>query len=229
DKGMVSPAAFIPVLEETGLIVPLGAWMLRESCRMLAVWRARFPWVAADNLRVNVNVSGKQFARGDLAAEVRAALAESGLPPACLALEITESVMMTNADASADVLRSLRALGVTIHVDDFGVGYSSLAQLHRFPIDALKVDRAFVSRLGKPGTDDDRARDTTLVRTILALAQNLGMGVTAEGIETDAQLEALKALGCKLGQGYLFAKPLAAADVEAMLGRESSGAARMAG
>ncbi|HSI32678.1 MAG TPA: EAL domain-containing protein [Tepidisphaeraceae bacterium] len=225
DKGMVSPAAFIPVLEETGLIVPLGAWMLRESCRMLAGWRARFPWVAAAGVRVSVNVSGKQFARGDLAAEVRAALAESGLPPACLALEITESVMMTNADASADVLRGLRELGVTIHVDDFGVGYSSLAQLHRFPIDALKVDRAFVSRLGKPGTDDDRARDTTLVRTILALAHNLGMGVTAEGIETEAQLEALKALGCTLGQGYLFAKPLAAGDVEAMLGREEAGTA----
>ncbi len=216
DRGMVSPATFIPVMEETGLIVPLGAWMLRVSCLTLARWRQRFPALA--HVGISINVSGKQFARGDLAGDVAAALAESGLPPDCLTLEITESVMMSNSEQAAQTLRRLREHGVSIHVDDFGVGYSSLAQLHRFPIDALKIDRAFVSRIAKTiDAKDEVARDSSLVRTIISLARNLGLGVTAEGIETAEQLEYLRQLRCELGQGYLFSKPLAEKEMEALL------------
>jgi diguanylate cyclase (GGDEF)-like protein/PAS domain S-box-containing protein len=207
DRGMVSPAVFIPMMEETGLIVPLGTWVLGEACRQLRAWHGRF----GRPLGVSVNVSGKQFAKGDLVAEVEAALRETGIPARCLTLEITESVMMVNAEESLRILCALRALGTGISVDDFGVGYSSLSQLHRFPIDALKIDRSFIQRIG----GDER--DAEIVRTIVTLAHNLKMGVTAEGIETPLQLERVRALGAEAGQGYLFSKPMAAADVEAML------------
>jgi EAL domain-containing protein (putative c-di-GMP-specific phosphodiesterase class I) len=202
------------MMEETGLIVPLGSWVIAEACRQLREWRERFP--SAGELGVNVNVSGKQFARGDLVAEVEKALADTGLPGQCLALEITESVMMTNAAESAATLAQLRRGGVRIAVDDFGVGYSSLSQLHRFPIDALKVDRSFVQRIGgESGVE----RESEIIGTIVSMARNLGLGVTGEGIETPLQLERLKALGCELGQGFLFAKPMGAEDVEAMLAK----------
>ncbi len=209
DRGMVSPAVFIPMMEETGLIVPLGTWVLGEACRQLKAWHERFGRMPP--LGVSVNVSGKQFGKGDLVAEVEAALRETGLPARCLTLEITESVMMVNAEESLRILCALRALGTAISVDDFGVGYSSLSQLHRFPIDALKIDRSFIQRIG----GDER--DAEIIRTIVTLAHNLKMGVTAEGIETPLQLERVRALGAEAGQGYLFSKPMPAADVEAML------------
>jgi predicted signal transduction protein with EAL and GGDEF domain len=216
DRGTVSPAVFIPMMEETGLIVPLGSWVIGEACRQLKEWRQRFPAAAAGELGMNVNVSGKQFARGDLAAEVEKALAETGLPGGALGLEITESVMMTNAAESAATLAQLRKGGVRIAVDDFGVGYSSLSQLHRFPIDALKVDRSFVQRIGGEGGVE---RESEIIGTIVSMARNLGLGVTGEGIETPLQLERLKALGCELGQGFLFAQPMGVDEVEALLSK----------
>jgi diguanylate cyclase (GGDEF)-like protein len=223
DRGMVPPGVFIPMMEETGLIVPLGSWVIGQACRQLAAWRAAFP--QATNLGVSVNVSGKQFAKADLVAEVEAAMRENQLPPFCLTLEITESVMMTNAAESAGVLRELRELGAVISVDDFGVGYSSLSQLHRFPIDALKIDRSFVQRIG------GEERDGEIVGTIVTLAHNLNLNVTAEGIETPLQLERVRALGAESGQGFLFAKPMGAEDVGRMMseGVQWAQAARRAG
>ncbi len=214
DRGMVSPAVFIPMLEETGLIVPLGAWVIKEACRQLKIWHDRFSQLPA--LSISINVSGKQFAKANLAAEVGAALAETKLPGRCVTLEITESVMMTNADAAAATLRELRSKGASISVDDFGVGYSSLSQLHRFPIDALKIDRSFLQRIG------GEERDAEIIRTIVTLGHNLGLTVTAEGIETPLQLERLRTLGCEYGQGYLFAKPLSVEQVETMLATETT-------
>jgi len=214
DRGMVSPGVFIPMMEETGLIVPLGAWVIGEACRQLKIWQERFAHFAS--LSVNVNVSGKQFAKTNLVAVVETALRETKLAGRCLILEITESVTMTNAEQSAATLRELRGLGVGISVDDFGVGYSSLSQLHRFPIDALKIDRSFLQRIG------GEERDAEIIRTIVTLAHNLGLTVTAEGIETPLQLEKLRALGCESGQGYLFAKPLSVEQVETMLAAETA-------
>jgi diguanylate cyclase (GGDEF)-like protein/PAS domain S-box-containing protein len=214
DRGMVSPAVFIPMMEETGLIVPLGAWVIQEACRQLKVWQDRFS--RFPSLGVSINVSGKQFAKADLVAEVGTALRQTNLPGKCVTLEITESVMMTNADAAAATLRELRARGANISVDDFGVGYSSLSQLHRFPIDALKIDRSFLQRIG------GEERDAEIIRTIVTLAHNLNLTVTAEGIETPLQLERLRALGCESGQGYFFAKPLSVEQVEAMLAAETT-------
>lgn len=212
DRGMVSPAVFIPMMEETGLIVPLGSWVLAEACRQLKAWRDRFPRFA--DLTVNVNVSGKQFVKANLVSEVEGALADTSLSARAVCLEITESVMMSNSEDAAATLSALRRLGVCIAVDDFGVGYSSLSQLHRFPIDALKVDRSFVQRIG---SSDAAGGEAEIIGTIVTLAKNLKLSVTAEGIETPLQLERLKALGCELGQGFLFAKPMGVEDVEAML------------
>jgi diguanylate cyclase (GGDEF)-like protein/PAS domain S-box-containing protein len=217
ERGMVSPATFIPMMEETGLIVPLGSWVIREACRQLAEWRSRHAQMAG--LSVSINVSGKQFARSDVAGEVAAALAANNLPGRCVTLEITESVMMINAADSATTLAGLRDRGVSISVDDFGVGYSSLSQLHRFPIDSLKIDRSFLQRIGGPaaGGEGDSGRDAEIVRTIVTLAHNLGLRVTAEGIETPLQLGRVRSLGVSCGQGYFFAKPMSAADAEPLL------------
>jgi diguanylate cyclase (GGDEF)-like protein/PAS domain S-box-containing protein len=209
DRGMVSPAVFIPMMEETGLIVQLGSWVVGEACRQLKAWHDRFGTMPP--LGVSVNVSGKQFGKGNLAAEVEAVLNETQLPARCLTLEITESVMMVNAAESLAILHDLRRLGVGISVDDFGVGYSSLSQLHRFPIDTLKIDRSFVSRIG------GEERDAEIIKTIVALAHNLRMSVTAEGIETPLQLERVKSLGAEAGQGYLFSKPLPVDQIETLL------------
>lgn len=209
DRGMVSPAVFIPMMEETGLIVPLGNWVLREACRQLREWRTSFP--QQDALTVSINVSGRQFASGDLVGEVEAALNDAILPARCLNLEITESVMVSNADRAAEVLHRLRQRGVSISVDDFGVGYSSLSQLHRFPLDSLKIDRSFLGRIG------DNDRDDQIIRTILTLAGNLGLSTTAEGVETQLQYQRLKALGATHAQGYLISRPLPAEEIEKLI------------
>jgi diguanylate cyclase (GGDEF)-like protein len=209
DRGLVSPAEFIPVAEETGMIVPLGLWVLEEACNQLREWQQAAP--ANRALTMSVNLSGKQLSQSDVAEQVQDVLYRTNLDPRHLKLEITESVVMENAEAAAVVLASLRALGVGLSIDDFGTGYSSLSYLHRFPVNTLKVDRSFVSRM----TSGDE--NLEIVRTIVTLARNLGMDVVAEGIETGEQLAQLKALKCEYGQGYLFAKPLDAAAAHDLL------------
>ncbi|HVP27559.1 MAG TPA: EAL domain-containing protein [Myxococcota bacterium] len=204
-RGSVSPARFVPIAEETGLIVPLGAWVLRHACQQVAQWRRR-----AD-LHVTVNLSGRQLQDTDLVATVRAALEESSLPPDRLVLEITESVVMQNTAATLLRLRELRELGVRLAIDDFGTGYSSLAYLHRFPLDVLKVDRAFVELLARDG------EDVAIAQTIVQLAHSLKLSTVAEGIEDAVQLEALLRFGCQFGQGYHFSPPVSAAAIDALL------------
>ena len=198
-RGLVSPADFIPVAEETGLIVPIGQWVLNEACAHVRQWQIDSP--SHRSLSLSVNLSARQVAQPDLLERIKEALDISKLNPHCLKLEITESVVMENAEAAALMFKQLRSLGVQLSIDDFGTGYSSLSYLHRFPLNYLKIDRSFVMRLT---TDNDNA----IVRTISTLARNLGMEVIAEGIETDEQYQQLKALGCEYGQGYLFSRPV---------------------
>ena len=198
-RGLVSPADFIPVAEETGLIVPIGQWVLTEACTRVRQWQLESPSHRA--LSLSVNLSARQVAQPDLLERIKEALETSKLNPHCLKLEITESVVMENAEAAALMFKQLRLLGVQLSIDDFGTGYSSLSYLHRFPLNYLKIDRSFVMRLT---TDNDNA----IVRTISTLARNLGMEVIAEGIETDEQYQQLKMLGCEFGQGYLFSRPV---------------------
>ena len=198
-RGLVSPADFIPVAEETGLIVPISEWVLQEACKHIREMQMVFP--SHRSLSLSVNLSARQVAQTHLLDRIQDALMASKLSPHCLKLEITESVVMENAEAAALIFKQLRALGVQLSIDDFGTGYSSLSYLHRFPLNYLKIDRSFVSRLT---TDNDNA----IVRTISTLARNLGMEVIAEGIETEEQFQQLKMLGCEYGQGYLFSQPV---------------------
>jgi EAL domain-containing protein (putative c-di-GMP-specific phosphodiesterase class I) len=214
ERGLVSPADFIPIAEETGLIIPIGLWVLREACRQLRSWQEISSITDnCPNLTMNVNLSAKQLAQPDLIDQIEKILHETGLAPHYLKLEITESAIMDNVDAVTDVLLQLRERGIQLGIDDFGTGYSSLSYLHRFPIMALKVDRSFVSRMG-----DDR-ENLEIVRTIVSLAHNLKMDVVAEGVETVEQLAQLRALGCELGQGYLFSKPVNCEIAETLLER----------
>jgi len=196
ERGVVTPDEFIGAAEDTGLIVPLGRWVLGEACRQLRQWQDEEG--ASEPLFVCVNLSARQFLDPRLAAEVEEAVLQAGLPPGSLKLELTESTVMRDAQAAAAVLRRLRALGIQIYLDDFGTGYSSLSHLHQLPLDGLKIDRSFVRG----------SVDAPVVQTILALAHGLGVGVVAEGIEEPAQLAALRALGCRLGQGFLFSRPV---------------------
>lgn len=214
EKGLVSPAEFIPLAEETGLILPLGLGILRESCRRVREWQKNLP--SAARLGISVNLSSKQFAQPDLVEQVAAVLGETGLAPRFLKLEITESHVMENSEAAEAMMRRLRALGIELSLDDFGTGYSSLSYLHRLPANYLKVDRSFVSRM----TESDENYE--IVRTIINLAQNLKMRVVAEGIETEEQMKQLKRLGCDYGQGYLFSKPLAATAARGLLAETNS-------
>jgi diguanylate cyclase (GGDEF)-like protein/PAS domain S-box-containing protein len=198
-RGLLGPGEFLPVAEESGLIVPMGRWILAETCRQLAEWRRAG---APDDLRVSVNVSNRQFWHGGLLDEVQGLLKAAHLEPRHIVLEITETVVMHNADLAERMLMELHDNGFALHIDDFGTGYSSLQALHRFPIEALKVDRSFVWGLG---TDP---RSTELVRTIAMMARNLGVDVIAEGIETADQCRRVERLGCAYGQGYLFSRPV---------------------
>jgi len=200
--GAVTPDVFIPLAEETGLILPIGRWTLDAAVRTAALWSRQAP--RAQPLSVSVNLSPLQFADEGLIDHVRACLAATGLPPSALVLEITENVLVTRTDEAIATLRALRALGVRIHLDDFGTGFSSLRYLQRLPIDKLKIDRSFVA--GLPASRDDHE----IVRTIVELGRHLGKGVVAEGIETNAQHDALLKLGCTYGQGYLYGRPDAA-------------------
>ncbi len=208
-RGLVPPAEFIAVAEDTGLIVPLGQWALREACSQVRAWRARFP--SQSDLSVCVNLSARQFTQSDLVESITCMLEETGLDPSALRLEITESVMMEQAERATTILTQLRALHIPLHLDDFGTGYSSLSYLHRFPIDLLKIDRSFVSLIS------ESAQHWEIVRAIVTLAHNLKIEVVAEGIETAEQLALLKTLRCDYGQGYYFSTPLESHAVEALL------------
>jgi len=211
-RGLVHPGDFIPVAEETGLIVPIGQWVLNEACAQVRRWQLDSPSHRA--LSLSVNLSARQVAQPDLLDLIKEALEISKLNPHCLKLEITESVVMENAEAAALMFKQLRSLGVQLSIDDFGTGYSSLSYLHRFPLNYLKIDRSFVSRLT---TDNDNA----IVRTISTLARNLGMEVIAEGIETDEQYQQLKMLGCEYGQGFLFSCPVDNNGVQHLLAQDA--------
>jgi len=197
-------ADVIAVAEETGLIVPIGTWVVREACRHLARWRELAPDRAPE--RVSVNLSGRQLGRPELPDVVEEAIEAAGLSPNSLCLEITESVLMDDIDIAIAALKALKAIGVEIAVDDFGTGYSSLAHLRRFPVDILKIDHSFVAGLGS------NPEDTAIVRAVLALARTLELGVVAEGVERPEQLQELRALGCERAQGNLFATPLLETD-----------------
>lgn len=208
ERGRISPVEFIPIAENTGLIIPLGRWVMREAIHALQRWRDEF---GVDELCVSVNLSPKQVLDPLLLATLDATLAETGLPAGCLKLELTESVMMDRIDEVSALLQSIRSRGIQLWIDDFGTGYSSLGYLHRFPVDGLKIDRSFVNEL------DGTPESTTMVRTILSLATNLGLDVIAEGIETEIQAEQLLALECMWCQGWLFGKAMEPAQVRELL------------
>jgi len=209
ERGLVPPSEFVPLAEDTGLIVSIGEWVLAEACRQVQTWTP-----SADGtppLTLAVNLSIKQFAKPGLDTRIAELLAESGFPAARLALEVTESVIIDQPDAAKTVLASLKALGLKVHMDDFGTGYSSLSYLHQLPLDGLKVDRAFVSRMDL----DDRSRQ--LVRTVLQLSRSIGLDAVAEGVSTLAQLAELRRLDCDYGQGFLFSAPIDAATMAELI------------
>jgi diguanylate cyclase len=217
--GLVSPVDFIPVAEETGLIVPIGEWVLRRACADTRKWHA----AGFDHVSVAVNLSARQFRHGELINTVRRALQDSGIAPHQLELEITESLLMDDTEASQIALNELKALGTSIYLDDFGTGYSSLAYLKKFPIDGLKIDRSFIRDL--PGDPDDEA----ITQAILALSQALRLHVVAEGVENDAQLDFLRRQGCEVVQGFLFSRPLLFNDFLEWLQRTSPARIRPGG
>jgi len=207
-RGKIGPAQFVPLAEETGVIVPLGRWVLHEACRQAASWQVP---AAARPVAVSVNLSACQVSGADIVADVVSALEASGLPAGDLTLEITESVLMQDADATTVTLAALKALGVRLAIDDFGTGYSSLSYLRRFPVDILKIDRSFVATLDSSNTE------AVLVRSILSLGETLQLETIAEGIERAAQLQELVALGAQLGQGYFFSRPLDSEAIRALV------------
>jgi diguanylate cyclase (GGDEF)-like protein/PAS domain S-box-containing protein len=208
-RGMISPVEFIPIAEETGLIVPIGLWVLEQACHQLHQWHQQFP--AHADLTVAVNISARQFSQTDLPLQIDRILQAAQLPPTRLKLEITESSIMENAESAAALLAELKAHQISIGIDDFGTGYSSLSRLHAFPIDTLKIDRSFVQR------SVSEKDGTQIIQAMLTLAHTLGMQVVAEGVETLEQLTYLQSVTCDYGQGYFFSQPLKAADIQTLL------------
>jgi len=208
ERGRISPAEFIPIAEDTGLIIPIGRWVIRTAIQSLRRWQLEFD---CDELVVSVNLSAKQVADEHLLDTIDAALAETGLSPACLKLELTESVMMERVDEVSALLEAIRERQIQVWIDDFGTGYSSLAYLHRFPVDGLKIDRSFVRAL------DGTPESARIIRTIASLAQNFGLDVIAEGIETEDHAEQLRALGCPVFQGWLFGRAQPDAAIRELL------------
>jgi Amt family ammonium transporter len=198
-RGLLDPEVFIPIAEVTGLIVPIGRWVLREACRQMRAWDHEHPEGA--DLVVNVNLSARECLHPDLVSDVAHVLAETGLAPERLKLEITESLVLEGSEAVVQILTALRALGVQLGLDDFGMGYSALSYLQRLPVQTIKIDRSFVSRIQNAG-------NLEIVRAILSMASGLAMNVTAEGVETADQAAQLKDLACEFGQGFYFNKPL---------------------
>ena len=218
-RGIVSPAEFIPVAEQTGLIIPIGRWAIRTALERLGHWQQSLPNSNGGRpLSMSVNLSGRQIADPRLLEEIRGAMTDNAIAPDTFRLELTESVLMDNSEAVSRTLASLRSNGVKIWVDDFGTGYSSLSYLHRFQFDGLKIDKSFVDAL------DGSQQGSAMIRTILSLASNLGVQVIAEGIEYTVQADQLLGLGCSLGQGYLFSRPIAAAKVEGYVDAGSTAA-----
>jgi diguanylate cyclase (GGDEF)-like protein len=211
-RGMVMPLQFIPCAEEIGLIVPTGYWILTEACRQLRAWKQKYPRLP--ELMISVNLSAKQLAAPDLLERIGEILQTAGIEPKSLALEITESVMIREADAAIRVLKQIRDLGVRLHMDDFGTGYSSLSYLHTFPLDGLKVDRSFIQNVSQ------RRDYAAVVHAIVQLARNLGMKLIAEGVETAEQVSMLQAMDCNLAQGFFFDEPRDAAGAEAYIARQ---------
>ena len=211
-RGLVPPDDFIPLAEETGLIVPLGRWVLTEACHQARAWAAAR--ITDPPLTMSVNLSARQFRQPDLVGDVARILRDTGVIPGLIQLEITEGVLMEDAAATLGLLERLRGLGIALAIDDFGTGYSSLVYLKRFPIDVLKVDKAFVTGLGHdPGNG-------AITTAVIGLAHALGLAVTAEGVETAGELAQLRSLGCEQGQGYYFARPMPAAALAALLADE---------
>ena len=208
-RGLVSPLDFIPLAEETGLILPIGRWVLEESCRQIVAWQRLIG--PERRLMLSVNISARQLQHPGLVETVAEILEQTGLEPSSLKLELTESLMMHDLDLTIERLRALLALGIELALDDFGTGYSSLAYLRRLPVSFLKIDRSFVKQLG---VDPE---DSAIVRAIVSLAHDLGMTVVGEGVETDGQRRELRRLGCSYGQGYLFSRPVSADVAEALL------------
>jgi len=212
ERGLVSPIDFIPVAEETGMIVAIGQWVLHEACRQMHKWHKEFP--TSPPLMINVNVSAKQLTQPDLLKQINFVLQETGLEACSLKLELTESVLIDNTKSATAMLSQLNALDIELQMDDFGTGYSSLSYLHRFPINTLKIDRSFISNIGTG------SENLEIVRAIVTLAHSLNMNVTAEGVETVEQLAMLRSMQCQRGQGYLFSRPLDSVAVEKLLATE---------
>jgi EAL domain-containing protein (putative c-di-GMP-specific phosphodiesterase class I) len=208
-QGLLYPTQFIPIAEETGLIVPLGYWVLREACRQMRFWQEQF--LIAASLSISVNLSSKQFSQSNSIEEIGQILDSTGLDANCLKLEITESALMENTQLANAMLLQLREMNIQLHLDDFGTGYSSLSYLHRFPSNALKIDRSFVSRIGFEG------ENLEIVRAIVTLAHSLNIDTVAEGVETPEQLAQLRALECKYAQGYYYSKPLDTCSTETLI------------
>lgn len=215
ERGLLAPGEFMQVLEETGLIIPLGIWVLEEACRQFAGWRHRYSSAAA--LKISVNLSAKQFQDASFVQRAMTILTANGIPAAALAVEVTETALIEDTQDAAAMLKQLEMLGFEIHMDDFGAGYSSLSYLDRFQVDAIKIDRSFVAKIVAGG------EDSGLIRTLIALAREMRIKVIAEGIETEGQLAYLIAHGCPYGQGYHLCRPLASSAAEAMLEKEQVG------
>jgi EAL domain-containing protein (putative c-di-GMP-specific phosphodiesterase class I) len=211
ELGLVSPAEFIPLAEETGLIVPIGRWVLKEACRQLTRWRSS----GYDIPSVSVNVSARQFADRSFVGTVTKIIQESEIDPGRLDLELTESVMTGDVEIALETLRGLKAIGVTLSIDDFGTGYSSLAYLRNLPIDTLKIDQTFVRQM------HSNKKDAAIVSTIIALAGFLGFDTVAEGVETDEHAKILDGFGCTQLQGYWITKPLSSGDFISFIGNSS--------
>jgi EAL domain-containing protein (putative c-di-GMP-specific phosphodiesterase class I) len=206
-RGLISPDGFIPLAEECGLIGAIGEWVVREACRQARAWQEQ----GLAPMRVSVNLSPSQFRGSGLIHSVRRALDEAGLDPRFLEVELTESAVMSDPEESIAILEQLSAMGVLVSVDDFGTGYSSMSYLRRLPIDKLKIDRVFINEIAS------RPEDASIVRAIVSLAHSLRLKVVAEGVETPAQLDFLKAVGCDEYQGYHFSKPLPASEFERVI------------
>jgi EAL domain-containing protein (putative c-di-GMP-specific phosphodiesterase class I) len=203
------PAKFIPVAEETGLILPIGQWVMREACLQLKQWQAEFPLDLP--LEVSVNVSGKQLLNADFLQNTSAILHETGIAPRSMAMEITETLLLESNEALNAKLNNLVQLGVHLHIDDFGTGYSSYSYLQRLPLTSIKIDSIFIHKM-ENGIDN-----TEIVRSIIMLARSLGMSTIAEGVETEAQLAKLKNVKCQYGQGFYISRPLMIDQAEALL------------
>ncbi|MEL7407503.1 MAG: EAL domain-containing protein, partial [Cyanobacteria bacterium J06558_2] len=215
-KGSIGPGEFIPVCEETGLIVPLGNWLLREACKTARSWQLKYP--EHPPIKISVNLSAQQFREPQLIEEIESALAETNLAGGLLKLEITESVLIDNLETVTEIILHLRKQDIQFSIDDFGTGYSSLSYLHRFPVDTIKIDRSFVSQMKADG------ENSAIVKAIITLAHMLDMDVIAEGIETTSQLAQLKLLQCEYGQGFFFSKPLCREKAEAFIAKYSQSA-----